>query len=146
MVLLAYVFMAGWFVSTAMAAHLPRLLQKSGISLAVAVAASALVGPAQVAARFAEFGLLRRFHPLVSARVAKTLHPLGAALLGLFGVPPAGFAVLHGAVMTIASGTLPLTLFGPKGYGFRQGLIIAPARIAQATSPLVFGLMIDRLG
>lgn len=149
MALLAYVFAAGWFVSTAMAAHLPRLLQESGISLAVAVAASALVGPAQVAARFAEFGLLRRFHPLVSARVATTLHPLGAALLGLFGVPPAGFAILHGAgngLMTIASGTLPLTLFGPKGYGLRQGLIIAPARIAQATSPLVFGLMIDRLG
>lgn len=149
MALMAYVFAAGWFVSTAMAAHLPRLLQESGVSLTVAVAASALVGPAQVAARFAEFGLLRRLHPLVSARIATTLHPIGAALLTLFGLPPAGFAIVHGAgngLMTIASGTLPLTLFGPKGYGLRQGLIIAPARIAQATSPLVFGLLIDRLG
>lgn len=149
MALLAYVFAAGWFVSTALAAHLPRLLETSGVSLTAAVAASTLVGPAQVAARLAEFGLLRRMHPIVSARFATLLHPLGAALLGFFGMPAAGFAIFHGAgngLMTIASGTLPLALFGSRGYGRRQGLIIAPARIAQATSPLTFGLLIDRFG
>ena len=149
MALLAYVFAAGWFVSTALAAHLPRLLETSGVSLTAAVAASTLVGPAQVAARLAEFGLVRRMHPIVSARFATLLHPLGAALLGFFGMPAAGFAIFHGAgngLMTIASGTLPLALFGSRGYGRRQGLIIAPARIAQATSPLTFGLLIDRFG
>src|SRR6185312_16319296 len=44
-----------------------------------AIAAAALVGPAQVAARLAEFALLRRIHPLVSARLAAALHPIGAA-------------------------------------------------------------------
>ena len=48
---LSFVFAATWFCSTAMAAHLPRLLQESGASLAAAVAAAALVGPAQVGAR-----------------------------------------------------------------------------------------------
>ncbi|MBE0488102.1 MAG: hypothetical protein IBX53_03400 [Halomonas sp.] len=43
MVLLAYVFAAGWFVPTAMAAHLPRLLQETGVSLPVAVAAAPLL-------------------------------------------------------------------------------------------------------
>tara|TARA_R110002020_G_scaffold474871_1_gene707789 strand:+ start:399 stop:1553 length:1155 start_codon:yes stop_codon:yes gene_type:complete len=149
MVLLAYVFAAGWFVSTAMAAHLPRLLQETGVSLSVAVAAAALVGPAQVAARLGEFALLRHLHPLVAARVATTLHPLGAALLATVGMPAAGFALLHGAgngMMTIASGTLPLALFGPKGFGQRQGLIIAPARAAQAFAPLLFGLLIEQNG
>lgn len=149
MVLLAYVFAAGWFVSTAMAAHLPRLLQETGVSLSVAVAAAALVGPAQVAARLGEFALLRHLHPLVAARVATTLHPLGAALLATVGMPAAGFALLHGAgngMMTIASGTLPLALFGPKGFGQRQGLIIAPARAAQAFAPLLFGLLIEHNG
>ncbi|MGP9765658.1 MFS transporter [Halomonas sp. AOP13-D3-9] len=149
MVLLAYVFAAGWFVSTAMAAHLPRLLQETGVSLSVAVAAAALVGPAQVAARLGEFALLRHLHPLVAARVATTLHPLGAALLATVGMPAAGFALLHGAgngMMTIASGTLPLALFGPKGFGQRQGLIIAPARAAQAFAPLLFGLLIEHKG
>lgn len=149
MVLLAYVFAAGWFVSTAMAAHLPRLLQETGVSLSVAVAAAALVGPAQVAARVGEFALLRHLHPLVAARVATTLHPLGAALLATVGMPAAGFVLLHGAgngMMTIASGTLPLALFGPKGFGQRQGVIIAPARAAQAFSPLLFGLLIEQNG
>lgn len=149
MVLLAYVFAAGWFVSTAMAAHLPRLLQETGVSLSVAVAAAALVGPAQVVARLGEFALLRHLHPLVAARVATTLHPLGAALLATVGMPAAGFALLHGAgngMMTIASGTLPLALFGPKGFGQRQGLIIAPARAAQAFAPLLFGLLIEQNG
>ena len=62
--LLAFVFAATWFNSTAMAAHLPGLLQAAGASTAVAIAAGALIGPAQVAARVLEFGLLRRFHPL----------------------------------------------------------------------------------
>ena len=64
-------------------------------------------------------------------------------------MPAAGFALLHGAgngMMTIASGTLPLALFGPKGFGQRQGLIIAPARAAQAFAPLLFGLLIEQNG
>ncbi|MDZ4136176.1 MAG: MFS transporter, partial [Paracoccaceae bacterium] len=63
--LLAFVFAATWFNSTAMAAHLPGLLKEAGATTAVAIAAGALIGPAQVAARVLEFGLLRRFHPLV---------------------------------------------------------------------------------
>lgn len=149
LLLLAYVFAAGWFVSTAMAAHLPRLLQESGVSLSVAIAAAALVGPAQVAARMGEFVLLRRFHPLFAGRIATTLHPVGAGLLTFFGMPAAGFALLHGAgngMMTIASGTLPLALFGPQGFGRRQGLIMMPARALQALAPLLFGLLIDQWG
>ena len=77
--LLAYVFAATWFISTAMAAHLPRLLELAGATVAVAVAAGALVGPAQVAARLLEFGLLRKVHPLYSASLAALAHPLAAA-------------------------------------------------------------------
>lgn len=44
--LMAYVFAVSWFISTAMAAHLPQLLQSSGAVLAVAIGAAALVGPA----------------------------------------------------------------------------------------------------
>jgi MFS family permease len=147
--LLGYVFAAGWFVSTAMAAHLPRLLQEGGASLRTAIIAGALIGPAQVVARLIEFSFMQRTHPLTSARFAVILHPLGALLFGVLGAPAAVFAVLHGAgngLLTIAVGTLPLALFGPVGYGLRQGLLGAPSRVAQAASPLVFGLLMDRLG
>ena len=148
--LLALAFAATWFISTAMAAHLPRLLQASGATLAAAVAIGALVGPAQVAGRVLEFGLLRRIHPLFSARAAALTHPLGAALLALFGAPAAvAFALLHGAgngILTIAKGTLPLVLFGPHGYGRRQGWLMVPARIAQALAPWLFGILPRPLG
>jgi len=48
--------------------------------------------------------------------------------------------------LTIAKGTLPLVIFGPVGYGLRNGILAAPARAAQAASPLIFGLLIDWLG
>jgi predicted MFS family arabinose efflux permease len=149
-VLLAFMFAALGFVSTAMAAHLPTLLQASGASLATAVAVGALIGPSQVAGRLLEFGFLRHVHPLLSARVATLLHPVGAIVLMLVGAPAAAvFAIFHGAgngILTIARGTLPLVLFGPGGYGRRQGLLSAPARVCQALSPWLFGILIDRWG
>ena len=148
--LLSYVFAATWFVSTAMAAHLPQLLVASGATLAGAVAIGALVGPAQVAGRMLEFGFLRRLHPLLSARAAALAHPVGVVCWMVFG-PVAGpaFALLHGAgngILTIAKGTLPLVFFGPVGYGQRQGIMMAPSRVAQAFAPLLFGLCIERWG
>ncbi len=148
--LLAFVFAVTWFISTAMAAHLPRLLQAGGASLAVAIGVGALVGPAQVAGRLLEFGFLRQTHPLLSARLAALMHPIGATALAAGGAAWAmPFAVLHGmgnGVLTIAKGTLPLVLFGPSGYGQRQGWLMVPARIAQALAPWLFGLCLDRFG
>jgi len=150
MALLAFVFAATWVVSTGMAAHLPRLLQAAGASTSGAIFAASLVGPAQVAARLVEFGVMRRTSPLISARIAAALHPIGAAALVVLGGPAAiVFTILHGAgngMLTIAKGTLPLALFGPAGYGLRTGLLSAPARVAQAAAPLLFGLLLDRVG
>ena len=150
MAILAFVFAATWFVTGAMAAHLPRLLEIAGASTTAAIAAAALVGPAQVAARLVEFGVMRRTHPLVSARLAALLHPIGAVILGLLG-PGAitAFAVLHGAgngLLTIAKGTVPLAIFGPVGYGLRSGVLGAPARATQAAAPLLFGILMDYIG
>ncbi len=150
MLLLAFVFAASWFVTGSMAAHLPDLLERAGATPFAAIAAAALVGPAQVAARLVEFVLLRRIHPLVSARIAAALHPIGAAVLvvaGAAGATP--FAILYGAgngLLTIARGTVPLALFGPNAYGERTGLLGAPARAAQALAPLLFGLLLGTMG
>ena len=149
-ILIAYIFAVTWFLSTAMAAHLPTLLVACGATPAVAVAAGALIGPAQVAARLSEFGLLRNRSPLLSARLASLGHPVAALLLVTGGAPMAiPFAILHGignGILTIAKGTLPLVLFGAHGYGRQQGLLAVPARIAQALAPLVFGLCIASWG
>jgi MFS family permease len=147
---LAAVFAIAWFTSTAMAAHLPLLLQTQGLSASAALGVAMLVGPAQVAGRLLEFGFLRRAHPLLSSRFATAGHPLGVLLLALGG-PLGGwlFAVMHGmgnGILTIAKGTLPLVVFGAAGYGERQGWLMAPARVSQAFAPVLFGLAMAHWG
>ena len=150
MILLAFAFAAAWSVTGAMAAHLPRILESLGATSLQAVSAGMLIGPAQVAARIAEASLLSRYHPLVSTRLACLTHPLGAIIVASIGGAAAGvFAVFHGAgngLLTISRGTLPLAIFGPKDYGYRLGILGAPARMAQAAAPLAFGLLTDIMG
>jgi MFS family permease len=150
MILLAFVFAAAWTVTGAMAAHLPRILEAAGATPLQAITAGALIGPAQVAARMVEAGFLSRYHPLLSTRLACLTHPIGAAILAVVGGGAASvFAIFHGAgngILTIARGTLPLAIFGPQNYGYRLGIIGAPARMAQAAAPLAFGLLIDAMG
>jgi predicted MFS family arabinose efflux permease len=150
MVLIAFAFAAAWTVTGAMAAHFPRIMEAAGATPVEAVAAGALIGPAQVGARIIEASLLKRYHPLVSTRLACLTHPLGAAILALTGgAAPGLFAVFHGSgngVLTIARGTLPLAIFGPQNYAYRLGLLGAPSRMAQAAAPLLFGLLIDVMG
>ena len=72
------------------------------------------------------------------------------AVLLAGGAPMAAvFVLIHGAgngMLTITRGTLPLALFGPVGYGQRQGFITAPARASQAVAPYFFGLLVDAYG
>ncbi|TAJ83541.1 MFS transporter [Reyranella sp.] len=151
MILLAFAFSAAWIVTAGMAAHFPRIMEAAGATSTQAIAAGALIGPAQVAARLLEAGFLSRFHPLVSARLAMTTHPVGAAVILTAGggVAASAFAVLHGmgnGIITIARGTVPLALYGPKNYGYRLGLLGAPSRFLSAGAPLGFSLLIDHLG
>jgi predicted MFS family arabinose efflux permease len=151
MIVLGLAFAASWMVVAAMAVHLPRLLESAGATSVQAVAAGALIGPAQVGARVVEASVLKRFHPMLSARLSVTFHPIGAAVLTLFGAAAAAgaFAVLHGAgsgILTIARGTVPLAMFGAANYGYRLGLLGAPSRVAMAAAPLLFGLLIERYG
>ena len=147
MILLAVAFGAMAAVGSAISAHLPPLLVAVGATPVAALAAAALVGPAQVAARLGEFAIVRRIHPLDSARLALALFPLGAALLlsggGAFVAP---FAILYGCgngLITIARGSVPLALFGAAGYGARLGLIAIPGRVVQAIAPLAFALLMQ---
>ncbi len=150
MILLAFTFATAWTVTGAMAAHMPRILEAAGATTVQAVAAGALFGPAQVVARIIEASFLSRYHPLLSTRIACLTHPIGAAILAVAGgAASSAFAIFFGlgnGILTIARGTLPLAIFGPKNYGYRLGLVGAPARMAQAAAPLLFGLLIDTMG
>jgi len=142
------------FVTSAMAVHLPALLTATGSSMSQALLAGSLLGPAQVAARLAEFGLSQRFkvHPLATARTATVLHPLACVVLGLVGsLPFAGacFSVLHGAgngMVSVARGVLPLALFGPGAYGAITGRLALVGRSMQALAPFTFAIVMEHRG
>lgn len=154
MVLLAIFGAATAFVTSAMSAHLPGFLVLCGLGTGAALFAASLFGPAQVAARLFEYFVLHRLrlHPLIGARLATSLQPLGALCLLLFGGTPlagAAYALLYGAgngMITIAKGTLPLALFGPEGYGERQGLLAIAPRLMLAAAPAVFGYVMQAYG
>ncbi len=149
-VLLAFVFASSGFISMGMMSHLPRLLEGVGVPLLVAFSIGALVGPAQITGRILDFTFLRRLHPLIGTRIAALAHPLGIAALVVLGAPFAAlFVILHGlgnGILIIARGTLPLALFGPQGFGRRQGWLTMPAKFAQAIAPFAFGLALTQWG
>lgn len=148
-VLIAIFGAATAFVTSAMAAHLPLLLLAAGVGSTAAIAAAALLGPAQVVARLGEFVAAHTYrpNPLLTARIATALHPLaGLIFLGAAGLPGVTlfFSILHGAgngMITIAKGTLPLAIFGAQGYGALQGKLSVAQRIMQALAPLLFSLV-----
>jgi MFS family permease len=123
------------------------LLVERGFSLDAAVAAFAVIGPAQVAARFtvglAESVLGMRMLGLI-------IMVLGVAAQALLPFVPPGswsivaFAILYGAangMMTILRAILPAELFGQEDYGTILGMIAAPANLTRACGPFAFGAL-----
>ena len=149
-ILMAYVFAANAFVGMGLMMHLPGLLQVFGVSMAAAFTIGSLVGPAQVLGRLMDFFVMRKWHPLVGTRLAALTHPVGAALMLVFGTPFAtAFVVLHGTgngVLIMSRGTLPLAIFGALGYGRMQGWLMLPAKLAQACAPFLFGMALTDWG
>ena len=144
MIQLATIFACAWFISSAMASHLPRLLASFGLTPGGAAAAAGLVGFAAVGVRLAEFTVLRRVPILISTRLATLLHPIGAASLAAVGAKAAPLMALGqgggNGMITVAKGVLPLTLFGPANYGYRSALLSRPALVLQVAGPALYGM------
>lgn len=136
-------------IVTVISVHLIPVLQGHGYSAAAAVALGALIGPSQVAGRFAEFALGRRLHPVWSTLLAGLMMAAGAALL-YFKLEFAAIAIMAYAmgagVSYIVRGTLPLVMFGPDGYATLMGKLVMPSLIAQALAPWAAALALSHYG
>jgi len=150
-ILVIVAFTAYAFIPSALSAHMLAIFNRLGIDPKVAVGLGALFGPAQVLSRLAEFLYAREIRPLVIARFAVALAVAGFALIFAFGISlwvATAFVVMFGVtngLMTIARGTVPLTLFGAGGYGKIVGRIGGPALVMQAAAPLVLAFVAERL-
>jgi MFS family permease len=147
--ILAAAIMIGSMLSTVISVHILTILQSKGIALAAAVGLGVLVGPSQVGARFIEMMISRYHHPIWTKIASVSLVALGLALLwtDLPVIPLA--LVFYGAgigLESIARATLPLALFGAADYAPIMGRLARPSLIAQAASPSIGALLIERLG
>ncbi len=148
-VLLAAAITVNSMISTVVSVHLLTILQARDIALAVAVALGALVGPSQVGARAIEMLVSRYHHPVWTLLASTVLVAIGVGALWM-GLPVISAAlVFYGAgigLESIARGTLPLAIFGEKGYAAIMGRIAMPSLIAQAASPSLGALLMERIG
>jgi hypothetical protein len=154
--------LTGVTLSAILSQMVPMLqaLGLGGLSLYV----STLFGPAQVVIRAVNIFFGANRHPLSVTLFALTLLPLALFILVLTAPNLLGavvFAVLVGlasGLKSIVQGTLPLAIFGKKGYGTRLGLMsgvrfvlaaLAPAGFAwtsDATGPRTAGLVFAAIG
>ncbi len=149
--IVAAAFAAYAFVPSGLSAHLLAIFARAGIDAATVVTIGALFGPAQVLARICEFTFARHVHPLIVARFAVGLLLTAFAIVAVFGLSvatAATFAVMFGmanGLITIARGTVPLSLFGAAGYGTLIGRIAGPFLVMQAVAPLILAFVAERV-
>jgi MFS family permease len=147
--ILAGILTLGAVISSVVSAHLLTVLQARQIDLAGAVALGALIGPAQVSSRIVEMIFGKHYHPIWTMLAATGLIAAGLAVL-MTGLPLMGTAlILYGAgngIYSIARGTLPLVLFGPRHYASLMGRLAMPAMLASSLSPSLGAFLLETGG
>jgi MFS family permease len=146
MIQMAGIFAGAWMVSTAMGAHLPRVLNALGMTASTAAWAAGLMAASAIAARVFDLVVMHRAHPLATVRFACLLHPAVAFCALSAPVAAPLLAVGQGAgngLLSVASGVLPLQIFGPERYAVRQALLLTPARYLQAAAPAAYAWALD---
>lgn len=127
-------------------------VQDLGHSAVMAALAGALIGPFKTVGRLFEMLVSRMMYPLFTYALS-----LGLMLTGFAVLLGAGFtlpgvmiaAALYGmgdGIKTIARGTLPLALFGAKGYGARLGWISFAQMSVNASAPFAFAWVTQAYG
>ena len=119
-------------------------VQDLGHTAAMAAFAGALIGPFKTIGRGFEMLVGRNLHPLHTYLLATSLQCVGFVILLSIGISVVGLVVaaaIYGmgdGIKTIARGTLPLALFGTKGYGARLGWIAFVLTSVNASAPFTF--------
>ncbi|MCA0320450.1 MAG: MFS transporter [Proteobacteria bacterium] len=151
-ILMATAFSLTGFISWGLPLQLIEILKAYGHPAAFAVFAGTLIGPAQVAARFAEMTFGGRIGILTVGVISAALMPL-AVLLPIIGpASPAiaiGFAIGYGmsaGAITIVRNVAPLALFGKETYATMTGWLSLPQNIVFALSPMIFAATMRHSG
>lgn len=152
----AFLMLAVWccmdgFISWGLAVNIIDVLQQYGMSREVAVWAWAIVGPVQSLTRVCELVWGGRYPVLLLAVVAGGLLPLAFIMLlpGVTSTTAFAFALVYGishGAYAIARATIPLALFGQRGYGALMGRLALPQNLINAAAPVVFASVFTNFG
>jgi hypothetical protein len=140
------------FVFGVISVQLVPMLEAAGLATAAAVWVASMKGVAQFGGRVVEIVFARNLRAITVGRIAIGVLPpsLLLLLLGTGSLPMVvAFTLLMGAaqgVITIVRGTVPLALFGARGYGAVLGAIATPILVVNAASPTAFAWIVDRWG
>ena len=127
-------------------------VQDLGHSATMAALAGAVIGPFKTVGRFFEMVVSRNLYPRVTYALSLGLMFAGFSVLLVVGFTLPGLmlaAALYGmgdGIKTIARGTLPLALFGAKGYGARLGWISFVQMGINASAPFAFAWLTQAYG
>lgn len=149
--ILMIAFAGNAYVMSAVHLHLIGLLGALGFASSAAMI-GAVLGPAQVAGRLAEYAVGERIGVLSVAIFSALAMPAGlVVLMAGGGAIAAGvaFAVVFGlgqGLSNIVRGVLPLQVFGSDGYGGRMGRINSARLVVSAGAPLVTAALFERIG
>ena len=149
--LVSLAFALQTFTLSAVLTHMVPMLATLGLG-ATAVVVGALFGPSQVFSRVLNMVFGSRMSPLMLATSSCASIVIGSAVLALTNGNLVGatiFAICVGlgsGTSSVAQGSLPLWLFGSKGYGSITGKITAARLAFGATAPVAFSYCMDLLG
>lgn len=138
------------FVLSAMMVHMVPLLGVLGLGAAGALVAT-LFGPSQVASRLINMVFGGKLRQTLLAVIASALLTLSLAVL-LAGAPALAVVIaaiimfgLGAGLTSIITGTLPLEMFGRRGYGARLGWMSAARQFSAAFAPFAFAAMMAQM-
>jgi predicted MFS family arabinose efflux permease len=132
--------------------HMLRIIENEGFTPQAAALVAMVMGPAQVIARIVEISAGQRFDAITTGRVALgALVACTLLLIATNGWTPGAvlFAALYGVsqgLITIARGTVPLQLFGVRGYATLVGKVTGLRFVVNAFGPFLFAFAATQLG
>ncbi len=150
--LYAIAICASGIVYSAFPIHMLTIISNEGFTATHAAMIAMFMGPAQVLARLVEVSFGQRFDAMVTGKVS--LGCLVACICLLLATPGSlltaiAFAMLYGVsqgLITIARGTVPLQLFGIRGYGALVGKVSGIRFFVNASAPFLFAFFSTKVG
>lgn len=151
-ILMAIAFSLQGFVTWGLPLQVIEILKAYGHTVAFAILAGSLMGPAQVISRLAEVVFGRTTGILAVGVATAAVMPVAVVLPVLSpgsAILCVGFVIGYGmsaGAMTVVRSVAPLALFGKETYATMNGWLSLPQNLVFASAPIVYAFVMRHWG